>query len=53
MTFVDTYLNQKSVYTTKDAALTHLQFQKTNMKNIQETVLKCQPLSNKELRFDI
>ena len=38
MTFVDNYLHQKSVYSTKEAAPTHLHFQKTNMKNIQETV---------------
>ena len=42
-------LSEKSFYSIKDAATTHLQFQKTNMKNFQQTVLKCQPSSNKEL----
>ena len=49
MTFADIYLNQKSFYLTKEAATIHKQSKKTNMRNFQQTILKCQPSSNKEL----
>ena len=34
-----------------DAAPTHLHFQNSNMKTIQETVLKCKLLSSKEIFY--